>query len=412
MTCSEPGAEPPVHTPSGTGDGRPSDAASAPTDLAPATLCAQAGHARDAATGAVVPPVHMATTYARDADYALIGPEYTRDQNPGYDAAERVIAGLEGGAEAALFGSGQAAGQAVAAALVPPGGRMVVPALGYHALLRQFARLGRRYGFAVDRYDARDPDALARTIAAGPADLVWVETPSNPLWQVVDIARAAELAHAAGAVLAVDNTAMTPLLQRPLALGADLVMHSATKALNGHSDAMAGVLVTARADEIWARVRAERAQAGAVPGPFEAWLLLRGLRTLALRVGQASANALALAEALVDHPGVEAVLYPGLADHPGHAVHRAQTDTGRGHGSLLSILVHGGAARARRVASATRLFIPATSIGGVESLIEHRHTIEGPDSPTPESLLRLSVGIEDAGDLIADLVQALDRTAP
>jgi cystathionine gamma-synthase len=236
---------------------------------------------------------------------------------------------------------------------------------------------------------------------------VWIETPTNPTWDVIDIAAAAEAAHAAGARLAVDCTVAPPCTTRALDLGADVVFHSGTKYLGGHSDLTAGVLCVARRDELWDELRLVRSLTGGVIAGFEAWLLIRGLRTLFLRYARASENALAIAEAMQRHPGVAHVLYPGLADHPGHAV-AARQMTG-GFGGMLSILVHGAEAQARDVARFAQVFIPATSLGGVESLIEHRRAVEGPDSTTPPTLLRLSVGIEDARDLIADLDQALER---
>jgi cystathionine gamma-synthase len=259
---------------------------------------------------------------------------------------------------------------------------------------------------ALHQFEGSDPASLERVVHAAKPTIVWIETPSNPMLEVVDIARAAEVAHAAGALLGVDSTAATPILTRPLALGADLVMHSATKYLNGHSDVLAGVLVTKRADERWAAIRAERHDAGALLGPFEAWLLLRGLRTLALRVRQASENALAVAGFLKDHPKVERVLYPGLPTHPQHAV--AQRQMAGGFGGLLSFQVRGDAAAALGVASRLQLIARATSLGGTESVIEHRYTIEGAATGVPPNLLRLSLGIEDRDDLIADLAQALD----
>jgi cystathionine gamma-synthase len=238
---------------------------------------------------------------------------------------------------------------------------------------------------------------------------VWIETPCNPTWDVIDIAAAAEAAHGAGALLAVDSTVATPVLTRPIELGADLVFHSATKYLNGHGDVLAGVLVTARRDQFWERLHDQRHRAGGVLGAFEAWLLQRGLRTLYLRVGRASDNALAIARHFEGHPKLVAVLYPGLASHPGHGI--AQRQMSGGFGGMLSLRLRGGAETALGVAKAVRLFVRATSLGGVESLIEHRASIEGPDSPVPPDLLRLSIGIEDAGDLIADLEQALATTA-
>ncbi len=287
-----------------------------------------------------------------------------------------------------------------------PGDHVVAPRVMYHGLrtwLREFAR---GWGLEVEFVAADEPEALARAIRPGATKLVWIETPANPTWAITDIARAAQAAHAAGARLAVDGTVATPLLTRPLALGADLVMHSATKYLNGHSDVLAGALISARDDDYWRRVKAIRRHGGATLGSFEAWLLVRGMRTLGLRVERSSRSALALARRLGSHPKVAAVLYPGLPQHPGHEV-AARQMTG-GFGGMLSIRVVGGEAAALAVAARVQVFKRATSLGGVESLIEHRASIEGEGTPVPADLLRLSVGIEDEGDLTADLEQALD----
>lgn len=256
-------------------------------------------------------------------------------------------------------------------------------------------------------FDAADPDALARAAAEGNTRLVWIETPCNPTWDVIDIARAAEVAHAHGAKLAVDSTVATPVHTRPLELGADLVMHSATKYLNGHADVVAGAVVTAREDGWWQRICEQRSEAGAILGTFEAWLLQRGMRTLFVRVPKSSASALEIARHFAGHPRLEAVLYPGLETHPGHAIAARQMQGG--YSGMLSLRVKGGAEAALAVANACRVFIRATSLGGTESLIEHRYTIEGSQSPIPPDLLRLSVGIESTRDLIGDLEQALER---
>ena len=242
-------------------------------------------------------------------------------------------------------------------------------------------------------------------MAGAKTTLVWIETPANPTWDVVDVAAVAGIAHARGARLAVDSTVATPVHSQPLALGADLVMHSATKALNGHGDVLAGALVTKHDDEAWQRIRHQRHFQGAVPGPFEAWLLLRGMRTLFVRVARASATALALAQRLAGHRGVAAVLYPGLATHPGHAIAARQMKNG--FGSMLSVLVAGGAPEALRAAGRLQVFLRATSLGGVESLVEHRATVEGPATLAPPNLLRISVGLESLEDLWSDLDQAL-----
>lgn len=374
----------------------------------PATLLAQAGHFVDPATGAVVPPIHPATTYARTDDYAVRdGCRYSRDDNPGYGQVETVLARLEGGADALVFGSGVAAAQALLATL-KPGDHMVAPTWAYHGVRKWIVRHCAHYGIELDLFDARQPDALEAAVRPGATRLVWIETPANPTWTVTDIELAAQAAHDAGARLVVDATVLTPVLCQPLAFGADYVLHSATKYLNGHSDVVAGALVTASADDAWQEVCAQRAGAGAVLGPFEAWLLLRGMRTLHLRMERVCANAMAIARHFAGHPALAEVLYPGLASHPGHGVAARQQNTTVGFGGMLSFRLKGGAAAAVALATATRLFLPATSLGGTESLIEHRKTIEGDASPVPDDLVRLSVGIEDAGDLIADLEQALD----
>ncbi|WP_437335338.1 trans-sulfuration enzyme family protein [Sorangium sp. So ce394] len=372
----------------------------------PETLAAQARHFIDDATGAVVPPLHASTTYARDEGYRLpAAHEYTRDDNPTYRAPEALLAALERGADARLFASGMAAATTAVQALVRPGARLVASRAMYHGLRLWMTEWCATWNVDLELVDATDLDALRAAVHRGPTSLVWIETPANPTWDVVDIAAAAEIARARGARLAVDSTVATPVHTQPLALGADLVMHAATKALNGHSDVLAGALVAARDDEAWQRVRHLRHVQGAVPGPFEAWLLLRGMRTLFVRVGRASATALELARRLAAHAGVERVLYPGLESHPGHAAAARQMQGG--FGSMLSILVRGGAEDALRVAGRVKVFLRATSLGGVESLIEHRATVEGPRTLAPPNLLRLSIGLESLDDLWTDLDEAL-----
>jgi cystathionine gamma-synthase len=380
----------------------------APADrptLRPATRLAQALGAYDTASGGVVPPIQPATTFLRDSDYKLTGPlNYSRPVGPTHLVAEALLASLEGGAAAMLFGSGMAAAMAVFQAL-RPGDRVIVPKVMYWALRTWLVNWLRPWGVAVDLADMTDLATVRATLRPGSTKLVWIETPANPTWAVTDIAAMAELAHGAGARLAVDNTVPTPILSRPLSLGADIVMHSCTKYLNGHSDVLSGALVTAKADEHWQRISAVRDNGGAALGPFEAWLLLRGLRTLHLRVRESCANAQAVAEFLQGHRGVEAVLYPGLGNDPGHAVAKRQMSGG--FGGMLSVRVKGGRAGALKAAGRLELWKRATSLGGVESLVEHRASVEPPDSPVPPDLLRLSAGIEDAADLIADLDRAL-----
>ena len=374
--------------------------------LSPRSILAQIDHYLDPASGALAPPIQPATTFARGADHELLGDYiYGRTRSPGDDLAERIFAALDGGAEARLFGSGMAAVTTLFET-VDSGRHIVAPRVMYHAAQDWLHRISERRGIGLTFFDAADPAALARALRPGETDIVWIEVATNPNWEVIDIA-AAEAAHAAGALLGVDATVAPPVTTRALALGADLVFHSATKYLNGHSDVTAGVLVAAVADARWEEVKLVRNLTGGMLGPFEAWLLLRGLRTLALRFDQASRSALEIARHFEGHPKLEAVLYPGLESHPGHAVAKRQM-TG-GFGGMLSITVKGGAAEARAVATGTRLFIPATSLGGVESLIEHRASVEGPHSIVAKNLLRLSVGIEETADLIADLEQALAK---
>ena len=372
----------------------------------PETRAAQALHRIDQATGGIVPPIQPSTTFARDEDYQLISGShsYSRDGNPTYEAAEALLADLEGGAAARLFASGKAAAAAVIQAL-GPGAHVIAPQVMYWGLRSFLVDFAATWGLELTFFDASDSAALAKAIRPGETRLVWIETPCNPTWEVIDIRAAASLAHDAGALLAVDSTVATPVLTRPIELGADLVMHSATKYLNGHGDVVAGVLVTAREDEFWGKICHNRSDFGAVLGPFEAWLLLRGMRTLYLRVRQASAGALRLARHFEGKPELAAVLYPGLESHPDHATAQAQM-TG-GYGGMLSLRLAGGRETALRVAGNCRVFLRATSLGGVESLIEHRASVEGPTSPIPTDLLRLSIGIEDPDDLIADLEQAI-----
>src|SRR5579864_4798592 len=371
----------------------------------PATLAAQGLGWTDPSTGAVVLPISPATTFERDPDNQYRrGRSYGRADNPGYDQPQALLTALEGGAASLLFSSGMAAATALFHTL-PLGAHVVAPRVMYWALRGWLAMEDASGRLRVDFVDATALDEVRRAVQPGRTRLLWIETPANPLWSITDIAGAAEIAHKAGALLAVDSTAATPVLTRPLALGADLVMHSATKYLNGHSDVIAGSLTTARNDEFWQRLAAQRSSGGAILGSLEAYLLLRGMRTLYLRVERACRSAQRIAEAMAAHPGIIEVLYPGLPSHPGHAV-AARQMTG-GFGGMLSIRVKGGEGAAIAAAARVALWKRATSLGGVESLVEHRASIEGPGSPAPPDLLRLSVGIEDAGDLIGDLEQAL-----
>ena len=359
----------------------------------------------DAGTGAIVPPVHPSTTYERDADNRLLGGRlYSRADNPGYDQVEALITRLEGGQASAVFSSGMSAATAVFLAL-KPGDHVLVPRVIYWALRSWLVGWATAWGLLIEEVDMSDPGRVAAAVRPGLTKLVWAETPANPTLVVSDIAALAEIAHRAGARLAVDSTFATPVHTQPIAMGADVVMHSATKYLNGHSDVIAGTLTVAAQDEHWARMRAVRVQAGCVLGPFEAWLLLRGMRTLFVRVPAQSRCAQRIAEHFAAHPGVEAVLYPGLPSFAGHDVAARQMQGG--FGGMLSIRVKGGSAGALAAMGRLRLWKRATSLGGVESLVEHRASVEGPQSATPPELLRMSVGLEDPGDLIEDLGGAL-----
>jgi cystathionine gamma-synthase len=375
--------------------------------LHPSTIAAQALGWVDATTGAVVLPVHVATTFLRDPDNQYRrGRSYGRAGNPSYDQPQALLTALEGGADSLLFSSGMAAAAAVFQCL-PREAHVVAPRVMYWGLRNWLRTFAERWGIDATFCDMTSLDELRAAMRPRRTRLVWIETPANPLWSVTDIAGAAEIAHRAGALLAVDSTAATPVLTRPLALGADIVMHSATKYLNGHSDVIAGSLTTARKDEFWDRLVAARSGGGAILGSFEAYLLLRGMRTLFPRVERACHSAQQIAGALSAHPRISEVLYPGLPTHSGHAV-AARQMTG-GFGGMLSVRVAGGAEAAIAAAAKVEVWQRATSLGGVESLIEHRASIEGADSPAPPDLLRLSVGIEDPDDLIGDLDDALRR---
>ncbi len=375
--------------------------------LKPATLAAQALGWTEPSVHAVVPPIHPSAAYTRTSDGRYPGGHsYTRDQNPTYDQVEALLTRLEGGCEALLFGSGMAAATTVFETLAP-GAHVVAPAMMYWTLRLWLRDLAARGRIVLDEVPTDDLDALRAAMLPGRTAVVWIETPSNPTGVITDIAAVSEIAHAAGAMVVADGTLATPVLCRPLALGADLVMHSATKQLNGHTDVLAGALITAATGPHWDRIRFERGYRGAVLGPFEAWLLQRGLRTLYLRVAASASGAQRVAEVLAEHPAVAAVFYPGLPDHPGHGI-AARQMTG-GFGSVVSFRPHGGREAARAVSAALRVFRQASSLGGVESLVEHRASVEGEGTPVPDDLLRLSIGIEDPDDLIADLEYALAK---
>ena len=367
------------------------------------TLAVHAGHAPDPSTGAVTPPIHLSTTFEREADGQYRGGlVYSRYANPNRSALEECLAALEGGAGAACFASGSSATAAVLQSL-EAGAHVIAPDDAYFGTTKLMNDIFGPWKLEVTLADMTDLGSVERAFRPS-TRLIWIETPSNPLLRVVDIARLAEIAHARSALCVVDNTWATPVLQRPLSLGADVVMHATTKYLGGHSDVLGGALVW-RADGAPAqRIRAIQTSVGAVPSPFECWLTMRGVRTLPWRVRAHSANALALATYLTNHRCIERVHYPGLPDHPGHAIAARQMS---GFGGMLSLQVRGGRDAAMDLAARLRIVTRATSLGGTESLIEHRASVEGPGTRAPENLLRLSVGLEHVDDLVEDFDQAL-----
>ena len=369
----------------------------------PDTLAVHGAHGPDAATGAVAPPIHLSTTFERAADGTLPhGYLYSRDANPNRVALERVLAALEGGAAAAAFSSGQAATMAVFQSLAP-GDHVILPESVYYGTRKLMEQVFARWGLIATGVDMRDAHNVAAALRKE-TRLVWLETPSNPLLAVADIARIAAMAREAGARCAVDNTWATPIGQKPIALGADIVMHSTTKYLGGHGDVMGGALVARADDDFFQRVRTVQTAGGAIAAPFDCWLVVRGIKTLPHRVRAHSANAMAVARFLEAHPEVEAVHYPGLASHSGHEIAARQMSA---FGGMVSVQVRGGRDASLRAKANVRLFTRATSLGGPESLIEHRASVEAPGSGTPDNLLRLSIGLEHTDDLIADLDQAL-----
>jgi cystathionine gamma-synthase len=387
---------------------RPGATATMPSDkpnLHPETLAAQ-GMGRVAEPYRdIVPPIYVSTTYERGADGAFPGGRtYSRADNPTYDQAEQLIATLEGATAAMLFASGEAAAAAVFQGL-GPGAGVLAPRNMYWALRKWLLDFAAPWGLAVEFYENASIDDLAAKARARRPRLIWIETPANPTWDITDIAAASGIAGEVGAMVAVDSTVATPLLTQPIALGAHIVMHSATKYLNGHSDVVAGALATAKGDEFWQRLRYIRGSGGAVLGPLEAWLLLRGMRTLHLRVDAASRNAHAIALRLHGHPKLSHVLYPGLPSHPGHAIAVKQM-TG-GFGGMMSFRLKSGEDAAKTFTAKLRVFKRATSLGSVESLAEHRASVEGPGTQCPADLVRLSIGVEHLDDLIEDIEQAL-----
>ena len=368
------------------------------------TLAVHAGHEVDSATGAVAAPIHLSTTFERDAEGGYPhGYIYGRSANPNRAALEKGLAAMEGGNEAAAFASGLAASSAVLQALAP-GDHVIAPRDVYHGMTKLLREVYIRWGLEVSFVDMTDPGAVESAVRPT-TKLVWVETPSNPLLKITDIAAVAGIARKAGALSACDNT-WAPIIQRPLDLGCDLVMHSTTKYLGGHSDVTGGAIIAKDASEFFTRVREIQTTCGGVPSPFDCWLILRGMRSLPWRMRGHCENGSKLATWLSDHARVEKVHYPELRSNAGHAIAARQMTA---FGGMLSFEVRGGREAATAVAAKTRLFIQATSLGGVESLIEHRASIKGEDPSTPQGLLRLSIGLEHPDDLIEDLAQALEE---
>ena len=367
------------------------------------TLAVHAGHAVDVSTGAVTEAIHLSTTFERDADGGYSrGFLYSRNHNPNRNGLEAALTALEGGAASAAFGSGLAAVTAVFQGLMP-GDHVIAPVDIYHGTANVLKHLFAKWGVTASFVDMTHLDNVRKAVTPQ-TKVIWIETPSNPLLQCVDISAIAEIAHQHGARAIADNTFASPVLQQPLALGCDMVMHATTKYLGGRSDVLGGAVVSRLDDEHFAQLRTAQLFGGAVPSPFDCWLVMRSLPTLPYRMQAHCANAQKVAEFLQQHAKVSVVHYPGLQDNPFHAVASRQMS---GFGGMLSFEVKGGKDSAMALAAHVEVFTRATSLGGVESLIEHRASIEGPDSKTPQGLLRVSVGLENADDLIDDLTSAL-----
>jgi cystathionine gamma-synthase len=366
------------------------------------TLAVHAGHAIDATTGAVAAPIYLSTTFERDLEGTYSrGFMYTRNNNPNREALEHGVGLLEGGEVAAAFGSGTAAAMALFQALAP-GDHVLAHVDAYYGTSRLLREIFLRWGLEADFVDMSNLEEVKKALRPQ-TKLAWAETPSNPLLKIVDLAAVAEIAHTTGALCVCDNT-WAPVLQRPFDLGADLILHSTTKYFGGHCDVAGGLVVAKKESEFFQRVRAIQYSGGAVPSPFDCWLILRGMRTLPWRMRAHSENGSKVAEFLAQHQKVQSVHYPGLRAHPGYEIARRQMSL---FGGMLSFQVRDGRDAAMSVAAKTKIFTRATSLGGVESLIEHRASIEGPGTTSPDNLLRLSIGLENADDLIEDLDQAL-----
>ena len=372
--------------------------------LRPETIAAHALRAVDPTTGAVVPPLYLSSTYARDENYApLLKENYVRNGSPSLWQAEETIAALEKGEGALLFSSGMA-GITVLFETIPHGAHVVALSVMYYNTREWLQRLADKGRISLTLIEQTDLSTLEKALRPN-TDLVWIETPVNPTWEVIDIEAFAQAAHKVGAILAVDATATAAVTTQPLQLGADIVFHSATKYLNGHSDILAGALITRSLNARWAEIKWLRTKASSPLSPFECWLLMRGMRTLFVRYAQASNNALAIARHFSNHPKLERVLYPGLATHPSHDIARRQMT--QGYGGMMSLLLKTDFSGAQKFCTLLKVIVPATSLGGVESLAEHRKTVEGPTSTLPDNLVRLSIGIENVNDLVEDIQQAL-----
>jgi cystathionine gamma-synthase len=366
------------------------------------TIAVHGGHEVDSTTGAVAAPIHLSTTFERDVEGGYPrGFMYSRNENPNRNALEHGVAALEGGAAGAAFASGMAAAMSLFQALAP-GDHVLAHGDAYYGTLRLLRDVFLRWKLDVEFLDMSDVAAVKKALRPD-TKLAWIETPSNPLWRVVDLAAVTTTVHAAGGICVCDNTC-SPILQRPFEFGADIVHYSTTKYFGGHCDVVGGILVSQTDNDFFRRVRSIQYSGGAIPSPFDCWLILRGMRTLPWRMRAHCENAMKVAAFLAQHPQVERVHYPGLASHPGHEIAVKQMTM---YGGMLSVEAKGGRDAAMKVAAKTNIFTRATSLGGVESLIEHRASIEGPGSRSPEGLLRLSIGLENADDLIDDLEQAL-----
>lgn len=370
------------------------------------TLCIHVGRDIEHNTGEVSPAIHMSTTYERDADGGYPrGYSYVRANNPTRADLEKCLAAIEGGAESMAFASGSAASLAVFS-LLRPGDHVIAPIECYHGTAKQLRDIVARWGVRFSFVDMCKVSEVERAMEPS-TRMVWIETPSNPMLNISDIEGITHLAHAGNAIVCCDNTFATPVMQRPFDFGADLVMHSTTKYFGGHSDVMGGVVIVRERGALEQHLRDYQATSGAVPSPFDSWLVRRSLTTLSWRVRAQAENAARIADFLQQHAKVERVFYPGLAEHPGHTI--AKKQMAGGYGAMVSFCVKGNRDTAFAVPAHTQLFTRATSLGGVESLIEHRQSMEGPHTVTPDTLLRLSVGLEHSDDLIADLDQALRR---